>query len=297
MKVVVSCDAIAGLSAREASEVVASAFHQAGAQVAVAVLGVEGESLVDALAPVRDVEVIVPESVSTLGPTLSGLPAGRYLVDLTGLDVEDLGRELLAAFDPDPSVALEKARSATAHLELMAVVADDEATRPLTGLSGLASTAGRAAGLDIRQVLEADARAEAWLTQLGLEDGPGCGAAGGLGLLLIALGAKVVDGITVTADLLGLTATMRQADLVVTGAHLLDFHAVGGPIVKRVAAMGEEALRPVVAVVGRNFVSARELRLAGIESASGLVPAGAADEPTKADLVRVAAQLAATWTW
>lgn len=297
MKVVVSCDAIASLSAREASEVVASAFHEAGAQVAVAVLGTGGASLSDALSPIRDVEVLVPESPAHLAQLLKDAQPGRLVVDLTDLAVEDLGSDLLAAFGADPAGALDRARKAVSGLELMAVVAEDEAARPLTGLSGLASTAGRAAGMDIRQVLEADARAEAWLAQLGLDDAPGSGAAGGMGLLMRALGATVTDGITLTADLLGLASTMRQADLVVTGAHLLDFHAVGGPIVKRVAAMGEEALRPVVAVVGRNFVSARELRLAGIESASGLVPAGSADEPSRADLVRVAEQLAATWTW
>lgn len=297
MRVVVSCDAIAGLAAREASEVVARAFHDAGAQVAVSVLGASGAALREALAPLPDVGLLVPASVGDLRRQLDACAAGRYVVDLTGLEVGDLGAGLLEPIGEDPGAALAAAREAWRGLELMAVVAEDEVSRPLTGLSGLASTAGRASGMDIRAVLAADAQAEAWLGRIGLPDHPGAGAAGGLGLLLAACGATIQDGLSATAALLDLAQTMRQADVVVTGSNLLDFHAVGGPLVKRVAAMGEEALRPVVAVAGRNFVPARELRLSGIETVAALVPASSTAEPSREDLVRVARQVAATWTW
>lgn len=302
MRVVVTCDAIAGLGARRASEVVARAFSDAGAQVAVAVLGAGGASLADAVAPFPGVAVIRPESATELGARLAELAreggrGARYVIDLATTEVTDLGATFLDAFPGPPVEALASARAGLANVELVAVVAADEVERPLTGLSGLASTVGREVGHDLRQVLAADARAEAWLATLGVADRPGAGAAGGLGLLLQHVGAAIMDGLTLTADLLNLAETMRRADLVVTGARSLDFHAIGGPVVKRIAAMGEEALRPVVAVAGRNFVSARELRLAGIESAAALVPAGSPDEPTEQDLARVARQLAATWTW
>nr|WP_231979928.1 glycerate kinase [Tessaracoccus coleopterorum] len=83
----------------------------------------------------------------------------------------------------------------------------------------------------------------------------------GLGLLLQGIGATVTDPLTFLTERFGLAATIASADLVVTGAEELDFHALGGPVVKRVAALAGEALRPVIAVVGRNFVSSRELRL------------------------------------
>lgn len=302
MRVLVTCDAIAGLSPRAASEIVARAFDDAGAQVAVAVLGQGGAALAEAVGNLPRIAVIRPRDATELGVVLAGLgdqetDGRRYVLDLTTLNAEDFGAGLLGAFGDSPAEALASARARLAGRELVAVVSEEQRERPLTGLSGLASTAGRDAGLDIRQVLAADARAEAWLATLGLADRPGAGAAGGLGLLLQHLGAEITDGLTLTARLLDVTETMRRADLVVTGAHRLDFHAVGGPLVKRIAAMGEEALRPVVAVAGRNFVSARELRLAGIESAVALVPAGSPDEPGAHDLERVAGQLAATWTW
>ncbi|HMR49891.1 MAG TPA: glycerate kinase [Arachnia sp.] len=302
MRVVVTCDAIAGLDARRASETIARAFGDAGAQVAVAVLGEGGASLAEAVAPFPGVALIRPESGADLGKRLARLAregghSERLVIDLTATDIADLGASFLDAFAGSPAEALVVARAGLARAGLVAVVAADQVERPLTGLSGLASTAGRDAGLDLSQVLAADARAGEWLTALGLTDRPGAGAAGGLGVLLQHLGAEVTDGLTFTAELLRLAETMRRADLVVTGAHCLDFHAVGGPLVKRVAAMGEEALRPVVAVAGRNFVSARELRLVGIESAAALVPAGSPEEPTVQDLERVARQLAATWTW
>jgi glycerate kinase len=88
---------------------------------------------------------------------------------------------------------------------------------------------------------------------------------------------------------------MGAADLVVTAAESLDFHAVGGPIVKRAVSMAGAALRPAIAIVGRNFVSARELRLAGFEEAYPLGAAG--EEPTPERLSEVAMRVATTWSW
>ena len=85
--------------------------------------------------------------------------------------------------------------------------------------------------------------------------------------------------------------------MVVTGAESLDFHAVGGPIVTHMVALAGEALRPVIAVVGRNYISARELRLAGLESAYPVSVAAGDDAATVEGLTRVARGVAATWRW
>ena len=62
--------------------------------------------------------------------------------------------------------------------------------------------------------------------------------------------------------------------------------------------LGVEALRPVVAVAGRNFISPRELRLAGIEEAHAVAPPGVAEiDITAEQLGAVARRVAVTWTW
>ena len=297
MRVVVACDATAGLSPRAASEAVAGAFAREGAAVAVVPLGAAGDAFREALAAADPGAVLVaPRDNAELSEALWE-PRDGLVVDLTGYRADDLGRAALAAFGPDPRAALDAVRSAWAGRRLAAVVAADEADRPLTGLSGLASTAGRAEGLDLSGVLAADARAEACASELGLTPGAGAGAAWGAGLLLAALGADVSHPLALLTERFGLARTVGQADVVVTGAESLDFHAVGGPIVTHMVALAGEALRPVIAVVGRNFVSSRELRLAGIESAYPAVEAGSEAPATPDQLARVAGLVAATWRW
>ena len=216
---------------------------------------------------------------------------------LTATQVAAWGAATLQAFGDDPARALAAARERWAGRELVALVADGQQERPLTGMHGYAATEGREAGLALAQVLEADREGERWLEALGLEQGPGSGAAGGLGLLIQAMGGRVVDPLTYLAERFSLENTLTQADVVVTGAERLDFHAVGGPIVKRVVALAEAALRPAVAIVGRNYVSARELRLAGLETAYPLLPGAGEETSTPERLVEVAQQVATTWSW
>ena len=297
MRVVVACDATAGLSPRAASEAVAGAFAREGAAVAVVPLGAGGEAFREALAAADPAAFLVaPRDNAELAEVLRA-PRDGVVVDLTGYRADDLGRAAVAAFGPDPRAALERMRAEWAGRGLGAVVAADEADRPLTGLSGLASTAGRAEGLDLAGVLAADARAEAWASELGVTPGPGAGAAWGAGLLFAALSADVSHPLGLLTDRFGLARTVGQADVVVTGAESLDFHAVGGPIVRHMVALAGEALRPAIAVVGRNFVSSRELRLAGIESAYPAVEAASEAPATPEQLARVAALVAGTWRW
>lgn len=297
MRVVVASDALAGLSAAGASELIAGAFMERGAQVVVVPLGVEGEALAAAVAVAAPAATLVsPVDAVELGRFLAEAD-GDLVVDLTGCRVDDLAREALDAFDAQPVAALKVAGEAWAGRRLVALVPEGQPERPLTGLTGMAATEGRERGADLAAVLAADSVAGRWAAHLGLVPGPGAGAAGGAGLLIQAMGGVVTDPLTFLEESYGLAGTLGQADVVVTGAESLDFHAVGGPVVKRVVSLAGEALRPVIAVVGRNFVSARELRLAGLESAYPLLP-GAGDEPsTPEQLAEVAAKVAATWSW
>ena len=297
MKVVVASDAIAGLSAREASETIARAFADGGAAVAVIPLAVSGDELRAAVEVAADgVGFASPVDAVDAGEALASA-LGDLVLDLTATQVAAWGAATLQALGDDPATALAAARERWAGRELVALVADGQQERPLTGMHGYAATEGREAGLALAQVLEADREGERWLEALGLEQGPGSGAAGGLGLLIQAMGGRVVDPLTYLAERFLLENTLAQADVVVTGAEMLDFHAVGGPIVKRVVALAEAALRPAVAIVGRNYVSARELRLAGLETAYPLLPGAGEETSTPERLVEVAQQVATTWSW
>lgn len=297
MRVVVACDATAGLSPRAASEAVAGAFAREGATVAVVPLGADGDAFREALAAAApDAALVAPRDNADLADVLRD-PRDGVVVDLTGYRADDLGRSAVMRLGPDPRSAFDAARAAWSGRRLAAVVAADEVDRPLTGLSGLASTVGRAEGLDLSGVLAADATAEAWASELGLTPGPGSGAAWGAGLLLAGLGATIVHPLALLTERFGLARTVGQADVVVTGAESLDFHAVGGPVVTHMVALAGSALRPAIAVVGRNFVSARELRLVGIESAYPALDAPGETPSTPEQLKRVAARVASTWRW
>ena len=310
MRVVVASDALAGLSAAEASETIAHAFAERGAEVVVVPLGVTGRALWEAAGPLGLTpdaagrgsrhaglapRLAAPADAGELGRLLADAD-GDLVVDLTSCHIADLGRAALDAFDPSPVHALEAARRAWAGRRLVALVPEGQPERPLTGLTGMAATEGRERGTDLAAVLTADSVAGRWAEHLGLTPEPGAGAAGGAGLLIQAMGGVVTDPLTFLEDSYGLPATVARADVVVTGAESLDFHAVGGPVVKRVVSLAGEALRPVIAVVGRNFVSARELRLAGLEAAYAVMP-GTDGEATPEQLAGVAARVATTWSW
>ncbi|MBB1483653.1 glycerate kinase [Tessaracoccus sp. MC1865] len=299
MRVVVAADSIAGLTPRVASETIAGGFAAKGAQVAVVPLGVDGEALAEAAAIAAPEALFISASTTADVADALSRPGAEadVVLDLTGCQVDGLGAAILARFADDPVQGLIAARAAWAGRQLVALVPADQVSRPLTGLEGHASTALRSAGATLQEVLTFDARAERWLAELGLEQGPGAGAAGGVGLIVTALGGRVLDPLFWLAERYGLAGTVAQADLVVTGAELMEFHAVGGPVVKKVVSWAEEQLRPAIAIAGRNYVSSRELRIAGLETAHALREGAAEDESTPDELAAAASRLAASWAW
>lgn len=84
-----------------------------------------------------------------------------------------------------------------------------------------------------------------------VRDIPGSGAAGGLGGGLAALGARLVPGVELIADEIGLPEAIAEADLVITGEGALDRQSFDGKVVGGVASLAAEAGVPAVAVVGR----------------------------------------------
>lgn len=262
MRVLIATGDVGRVPADVAGVVIGQAFEEEGAQVAV--VGLQGA---------------VP-AASSVDAFVALLGAGERVVDVRGLE-----------FRPEDTDAV---RSALGDRAVTLVVDDAEVSLPCTGLSGAAVARSRARGEDLAAGLEADRAAAQWLETHGLQDAPGAGAAGGLGALVLDAGGGVVDLIGHHVERSGITRTAGAADLLVTGCTSLDFHARGGPLVARVVALGESALRPVIVLTGHNFVSSRELRLAGIEDAYAVHP-GPDGDVDEAALRALAARVARTW--
>lgn len=110
-----------------------------------------------------------------------------------------------------------------------------------------------------------------------IRDEPGSGAAGGLGFALAcALDGRFVPGAATVADLVGLPAALRGADLIVTGEGKLDATSGAGKVVGEIQRLGEEHALPVVAVVGQEGEGAPELAavVAAASEGPGSDPAG-----------------------
>jgi len=132
-----------------------------------------------------------------------------------------------------------------------------DVTNPLCGPSGAARVFAPQKGATPQQVdiLERNLGhlAEVIHNDLGIDlrSEPHCGAAGGLAAGLHALlSAKLVSGIDVVLDTVGLDEQLRGADLLVTGEGRLDAQSMMGKVVGVVAARAKTANVPVIAIAG-----------------------------------------------
>lgn len=80
---------------------------------------------------------------------------------------------------------------------------------------------------------------------------PGAGAAGGLGVAFLALGAQQHPGVEVVAEAVGLDAAVAGADLVLTGEGSIDEQTLAGKVPAGVAAIAARHGVPVIAFGGR----------------------------------------------
>lgn len=139
------------------------------------------------------------------------------------------------------------------------VIAALDVDTPLLGPEGAAEVFGpqKGAGPDDVPVLEAALAAFADAVERDLPGGPwrdqpGAGAGGGLGFALMAfLGAQVVPGARVVAELVGLPAAVGGAGVVITGEGALDRQTAAGKAPAMVAAMARASGARVFAIAGR----------------------------------------------
>ena len=230
------------------------------------------------------------------GPT----PA-RLILDLTTVTALDGGAGLLAALGATATGDLTAGLTGLATVsdlslprtqdrlptEVVGVIDADQAGLVLLGLQGAVSRRGFEVRLDPAELLAAEAAMAGWLAQLGVDDQPGAGAAGGAAAAVLALGGRVLSGTRLCAELARLERTLDQADVVITGC--TDFHIGnrGGQIVRFVADLAEDAQRPCLVLAAETSLSRREMRTFGVEAAHTLEP-GPLPEALTATAVRVA---------
>lgn len=257
---------------------------------------------------------------------------GAGLLRGLGLHADALARggAGLSEVGPADLAGLAELRAQLAGRDLVVACSTDE---PLVGLHGAGAALVTRAGLEpgraqdvdraighFADVLETMTPRRALLPLLRGPDGPTengagraraasrayTGAGGGIGLVIEALGGRLLDGAGAVADLLGLGALVRQADLVVTACASLDADAVHSGVVATVGAAALRHAVPVVAVAGDVEASRRELARIGVVGSYALWPrpspfaAHAAEDSGAAALVSrlsaMSARMAGTWS-
>lgn len=326
MRVLVATGAFANLTSAQTGAAMAQAWAELGAQCAVVPVAEAGKDFGRAWA-----DLTGAEPVARFGDAVYAGPAGMAVRhDLGQPDqshdegssepVGSLVRDVLAwareqdhplselwlevpAFDwADGGAgfwrATEAEHDALRALRLHLVATSAQAEQQLTGLRGITAATMHASGAHPGELLAADQALVDWCATMGSTDlgtTPGAGAVGGLGAAVLALGGGLVTGPAECARLADLPASMAVCDLVVTGYDELDFGSKGGDLVPRVTEEAERAMRPVVVLARRNWISARELRTMGVEQGYSLAEDAEVLDP--AALTAAARSAARAWHW
>jgi len=180
-----------------------------------------------------------------------------------GLALAQLARISLDSLDP---------RVAEVRFEIAADV-----NNPLCGPHGASAIFGPQKGASPQQVQQLDAALGhfadhcARVLPTDVRDEPGSGAAGGLGFAAKAfLGAQFRAGVEVVADLVGLDAAVRGADLVITGEGRFDAQTLRGKTPFGVARIARQHGVPVIVIAGTLGEGYEQMYSHGVDAAFAL---------------------------
>jgi glycerate kinase len=210
--------------------------------------------------------------------------AAEVVIGLGGSAVNDGGAGMLAALGAAPvdvagyalpygGAYLNAAASLSGvpRLRQVSLVAATDVDNPLTGLYGASKVYGPQKGASEEDIYRLDAALEVFAgvleTAFGVSDlqrQPGGGAAGGIGAALIALGGRVVSGIGLVTNQIGLEKELDAADLVITGEGSFDHQSLRGKVVAGIANSARDRGVPCIVLCGRNETGYREAASAGV---------------------------------
>lgn len=215
---------------------------------------------------VEEILLCIGGSASTDGGTGMLSALGVRFLDSEGSELPDGGGELTNLASLDLSGLDQRARSVRWRIAC-------DVTNPLVGERGAAAIFGPQKGaspedvrvLDAGLARLADVLAEA--TGQDLREVEGMGAAGGIPVTMSALlGAELVPGSRMVAEVLDADRLLGEADLVLTGEGRFDSQSLGGKVVDAVRRLTPEHV-PVVVIAGSVSVTAEELRRSGVTAA------------------------------
>jgi glycerate kinase len=245
--------------------------------------------------------------------------AAEVVVGLGGSATNDAGAGMLAALGAGPvdvaGYALPYGGAVLGTAEGLAgaprirraqLVAATDVDSPLTGLHGASNVFGPQKGASRADVLRLDAALEHFAGVLekafgvtGLTTAPGGGAAGGIGAALIALGGRVVSGVGLVTEAIGLAAELDRADLVITGEGSFDHQSLRGKVAAGVAGGARDRGVPCLVVAGRVETGHREAATAGVTELHSVTDHFGSAERAMAEPVRglreIGARLAGQW--
>lgn len=229
-----------------------------------------GEVLAAALdAGCTEIVLGIGGSASTDGGAGLLRALGAVLLDDQGNELGEGGGELAGLARVD----LAAARARVTGVSLLVACDVDN---PLTGPTGAAAVYGPQKGADADDVDILEKALTRWADAIAEESGvdrrdaAGAGAAGGVGFALLALGARLRPGIELVLELTDFVGRLPGTDLVVTGEGALDEQTLHGKAPAGVAYAARSRGIPVVAVCGRNTLTAEQLTSAGIRASYAL---------------------------
>ncbi len=163
-------------------------------------------------------------------------------------------------------------------LQGVTLIGATDVDAPLTGIYGASAIFGPQKGASRDDVMVLDAALEHFSVVLerdlggaGLAAHPGAGAAGGLGVAILALGGELRSGIGLVRALTGLDAALEAADLVITGEGMLDAQSLRGKVVGGVANGARDLGVSCVVLAGTSSAGRRETMSAGVTDVYTLV--------------------------
>jgi glycerate 2-kinase len=215
---------------------------------------------------VEEILLCIGGSASTDGGTGLLRALGVRFLDKRGNDVRPGGAGLRQIASVDALAMDARARAVRWRVAC-------DVDNPLTGEHGAATVFGPQKGASPKEIEELDAGLAHLAGVLADETGtdvaaiPGAGAAGGLPACMLAfLNAQLLAGIDMVAEVIGLTAALAEADLILTGEGSFDSQSLRGKVVDGVVRRAP-AHCPVVVVAGTVKLSAAETQAAGLAGA------------------------------
>lgn len=242
-----------------------------------------GEMIADALTKgCRDISIAIGGSATNDGGMGCMRALGVRFLDKDGNELSGCGMDLINVKEIDTAGIHPLVKDAS-----FTVMCD--VTNPLCGENGATYTFGKQKGgtPEILEELEKGMQNYRDVLRgqsgINMDEVAGVGAAGGLGVALMAfLGGELKSGIETVLDLVDFDRKLDGVSLVVTGEGATDWQSVFGKVVQGVGMRCKKHNIPAVAIVGSMGKGAEDIYECGIDSiittVNGIMPLSEAME-------------------